>query len=167
MADINNVNLSGRLASDPRAASTPAGVSIAEFNLAINRRDRDGNEEATFIPVVCFGKCAEAVARYLAKGRSVAISGALMVERWKNKEGKICSMMKVAARDVEFLDFPANQGGQQGGQYQRRNPPAQGSGWGQPQARQQMAPPPPPPMQPPAPAPSSSDGGDPMGDLPF
>lgn len=46
---MNSVKLSGRLTRDPELKQTPAGVPVASFDLAVDRKfNRD---EADFIPI--------------------------------------------------------------------------------------------------------------------
>ena len=80
MSDTNVIVMTGNLTRKPELRYTPKGVGIADFGLASNRRYRQGDElkeEACFIEVTVFGTTAEAVARYLDKGRKVLVEGRL------------------------------------------------------------------------------------------
>ena len=54
---MNDVKLSGRLTRDPELKHTPAGVPVASFSLAVDRKFN--REEADFIPIVAWRKTAE------------------------------------------------------------------------------------------------------------
>ena len=65
---LNRVVLVGRLTKDPEYRTTPSGVSVATFTLAVNRTftNAQGNE-ADFINCVVFRRQAENVNNYLSK----------------------------------------------------------------------------------------------------
>lgn len=81
---LNSVTLVGRIATDVTLRYTPSGRPVAQFRLAVDRpaRDKD-NRKADFIPVVTWGNAAEAAARYLQKGRLVAVRGRLQVREYE------------------------------------------------------------------------------------
>ena len=82
---LNSVTLVGRIATDVTLRYTPSGRPVAQFRLAVDRpaRDKD-NRKADFIPVVTWGNAAEAAARYLQKGRLVAVRGRLQVREYES-----------------------------------------------------------------------------------
>jgi single-strand DNA-binding protein len=90
---------------DPELRTTGAGVSVCTFNIAVNRRfaNQQGEREADFIPVVTWRSLAENCARYLAKGRKVAVTGSLQTRRYEDKQGNKRTAFEVVADDVEFL----------------------------------------------------------------
>lgn len=96
---MNSVNLIGNLTRDPEIRRTESGTSIANMRLAINGK-RDG--DVTYIDVVAFDKQAEACAKYLTKGRKVAVSGRISYSEWEADDGTKRSKHEVIGR-VEFL----------------------------------------------------------------
>ena len=76
---INRVILVGRLTKDPEFRTTPSGISIANFTLAVNRTftNAQGEREADFINCVVFKKQAENVNKYLSKGKLAGVDGRL------------------------------------------------------------------------------------------
>lgn len=106
MQDVNRVLLIGRLTRDPELKATKGGLSIAELGLAVNERRKVGDEwteEASFFDVTVFGKQAESVAQFLAKGRQVAVDGKLRQNRWETEDGQKRSRVVVIADTVQFL----------------------------------------------------------------
>ena len=99
---MNVVTLVGRLTRDPELKE--GTTSVARFSIAIDRgKDRDGNDRGTDFPnVVVFGKQAENCARYLEKGRQVAIQGRIQTGSYE-KDGKKIYTTDVVADRVEFL----------------------------------------------------------------
>ena len=85
---INSVVLVGRVATDVTLRYTPSGQPVAQFRLAVDRPSRDKeNRKADFIPVVTWGKAAEAAARFLQKGHLVAVRGRLQIREYQNRQG--------------------------------------------------------------------------------
>ena len=106
MSDTNTVILTGNLTRKPELAYTPKGVGVADFGLASNRKYRSGDEvqdDVTFVDVTVFGSTAEAVAKYLDKGRKVLVEGRLRFRSWANEAGQRRSKVDVIAERVNFL----------------------------------------------------------------
>lgn len=106
---INNVNLSGNLTRDAEITTTPSGVVVVNFSVAVNERRKDKNTgEWVNVPVyvdcVLFGNYASAMHPYLAKGSKVALSGRLTFDKWQNKEGQTRTKLSVIVNDLELLN---------------------------------------------------------------
>ncbi|WP_434796014.1 single-stranded DNA-binding protein [Staphylococcus equorum] len=138
---INRVVLVGRLTKDPEYRTTPSGVSVATFTLAVNRTftNAQGEREADFINCVVFRKQADNVNNYLFKGSLAGVDGRIQSRSYENQEGRRIFVTEVVCDSVQFLE-PKNQnqrhaqegnnnfqnfGGQQAGQntssYQKNN----------------------------------------------
>lgn len=107
---MNKVILIGRLTREPELKYTPGnGNAVTTFTVAIDRRfSKDGQREADFINVVAWGKTAELVAQYVAKGRQIGISGRIQT---RNYDAKYCTkryVTEVIAEEVQFLDSKGN-----------------------------------------------------------
>ena len=101
---MNKVFLIGRLSREPELRHTTSGMAVCQINVAISRRTGAGKEpETDFINVVVWDKQAENVAKYLAKGRQVAIEGRIQTRSYDNNEGKKTYVTEVVANNVEFL----------------------------------------------------------------
>lgn len=104
---MNSVILVGRLTRDPEVRYTSdTQRAIANFSIAIDRgKDRSGSDlSADFPNVVCFGKQAELVERYVTKGMQVGVQGRLQTRTYENKDGRKVFVTEVVADRVEFLD---------------------------------------------------------------
>ena len=113
---MNKAILIGNLARDPETRNTPSGVSCTTFTVACNRRFvyQQGVREADFIPVVCWRQTAELCARYLSKGRKVAVEGSIQVRSYDAQDGTKRYVTEVIADNVEFLGSREDGGSRQG-----------------------------------------------------
>ena len=104
---INCIILMGRLTHDPELKTTPAGTSVTSFSVAVERDfAKDGERQADFIDVVAWGKTAEFVCRYFAKGRMIAVQGRLQTRAYTDKEGNNRKAVEVTAEKVSFTGEP-------------------------------------------------------------
>ncbi|AAX91295.1 single strand DNA binding protein [Staphylococcus phage 37] len=103
---INRVVLVGRLTKDPEYRTTPSGVSVATFTLAVNRTftNAQGEREADFINCVVFRKQAENVSNYLFKGSLAGVDGRLQSRSYENQEGRRIFVTEVVCDSVQFLE---------------------------------------------------------------
>ena len=101
---MNKVFLIGRLSRDPELRHTTSGTAVCQINVAISRPVAQGSEPQTdFINVVIWNRTAENVARYLSKGRQIAVEGRIQTRNYDNNEGKRTYVTEVIASNVEFL----------------------------------------------------------------
>ncbi|HDP5934387.1 TPA: single-stranded DNA-binding protein, partial [Staphylococcus aureus] len=128
--------LVGRLTKDPELRSTPNGVNVGTFTLAVNRTftNAQGEREADFINVVVFKKQAENVKNYLSKGSLAGVDGRLQTRSYDNKDGQRVFVTEVVADSVQFLE-PKNNNQQPNNNYQQQN-----NAYNAPQNRQQNNP---------------------------
>ena len=104
---INKAILIGRLTKDPEFRATQSGTSVTTFTLAVERNfpNQQGEKEADFIPIVTWRGLAENCARYLAKGRLVAVSGRMQVRTYEGRDGQKRYVTEVVADEVQFLEW--------------------------------------------------------------
>jgi single-strand DNA-binding protein len=100
---MNSVNLTGNLTSDPELRTSDTG-SVVKLRVAVQRRrGRDGEEKgADFVDITAFNNLADNCAKYLAKGRKVAVVGRLHHSEWDSDDGHR-QRLEVIADNVEFL----------------------------------------------------------------
>ena len=108
MAYLNKVFLIGNLTRDPELRVTPKGTQICQFGLAVNRTFKDesgqARDDVTFVDVEAWGKQAEVIAKYLAKGSAAMVEGRLKFETWEDKTtGQKRQKLKVVVENVQFL----------------------------------------------------------------
>jgi len=106
MEDLNSVSLIGRLTKDAELTYTNAGVAVAAFSIAVNRRKKDGadyKDETHYFDLAVFGTKAENMHQYLSKGQQVCVQGKLKQDRWEDKEGQKRSQIQIEAWGVQLL----------------------------------------------------------------
>ena len=117
---INSVAISGNLGRDPELRATKSGMQVLSFSVCVNTRVKRGDsweDKPNWVEVSIFGKRAEAVAKYLAKGTHVTLHGRLSQSTWETKDGQKRSRLEVIADDIDFSggvrSGPAPAAGQQ------------------------------------------------------
>ena len=116
MASMNLVVIMGHLTADPEVKVLESGTSVANATVAINERftDREGNQQESvhFVAIEAWGRQAEIMNEYLAKGSPLAIEGSLKYEQWTDAETESTrSRLKVRVRRFQFLNPSPNGNG--------------------------------------------------------
>ena len=87
--NLNKAFVLGNITKDPEIRSMPSGSQVANFSIATNRAytlpSGEKKEEVEFHNIVCFGKLADIVSRYLKKGSMVLIEGRIQTRSWDDK----------------------------------------------------------------------------------
>ena len=115
---MNKVILIGRLTADPETRTTQSGITQCTFRIAVQRRFADkqtGKRESDFFNIVCWRNTAEFAAKYLAKGRMIAVEGSLQTRSYDAQHGSKRYVTEVLADNVEFCDSK-KESGQSGAQ---------------------------------------------------
>ncbi|MDD3224611.1 MAG: single-stranded DNA-binding protein [Clostridium sp.] len=105
---MNRTDLIGRLTKDAELKYTKGkGTAYYRFILAVNRqiKDKDGNREADFIPVIVWGKTAESTINYMNKGKLVGITGHIQTSHYEAKDGTRKYTMQLVATSIQFLQW--------------------------------------------------------------
>ena len=117
---IAHVTLVGNLTRDPELRQTPNGTSVCQLGVAVNSSYKDSSgqwvEKPNFFDVVVWGAQGENCAKYLSKGRQVAVNGRLDQRSWEAQDGSKRSKVEVVADTVMFI----------GGQGEAREPAPRG-----------------------------------------
>jgi single-strand DNA-binding protein len=124
-SNINRVVLTGNLTHDPELRSLQSGMSVCKLRLAVNTRRKDTNgdwvDKANYFDVTVWGAQGENCAKYLSKGRPVAIDGRLEWREWETQEGGKRQAVDIVADTVQFLGGPRDDAGQGGGGFSGRS----------------------------------------------
>ncbi len=102
---FNLVVLTGRLTADPELKTTPNGISVTTFSIAVDRRYRSGEERQTdFINIVAWRQSAEFITKYFKKGSLIGIEGSIQTRRYQDKNGNNRTAFEVVANNVQFVE---------------------------------------------------------------
>jgi single-strand DNA-binding protein len=106
--NINRVILTGNLTRDPELRSLPSGMSVCSLRIAVNTRRKDNAsgewvDKPNYFSITVWGAQGENCARYLAKGRPIAVDGRLEWREWTDKADTKHSTVDIIADSVQFL----------------------------------------------------------------
>lgn len=106
--NLNKVFLAGNITREVDLRYTTAGLAVARFGLAVNRKwkDKGGEqkEDVCFVDINAFGRTAEVIGEHLKKGSPVFIEGRLQFSQWE-KDGQKRSALRVVADNFQFLSL--------------------------------------------------------------
>lgn len=112
--NLNKVILGGRLTADPELKTTPSGVSVTTFTMAINRRytAKDGQAtESDFLNVTAWRGVAEFITKFFRKGSSICIMGSIHSRTWTDQQGQKRYATEVIAEEAYFVDSKSDGSG--------------------------------------------------------
>ena len=106
--NINRVVLTGNLTRDPELRSLPSGMSVCSLRIASNTRRKNNStgeweDKPNFFDVTVWGAQGENCARFLSKGRPVALDGRLEWREWQGQDGAKRESIEIVADSVQFL----------------------------------------------------------------
>jgi single-strand DNA-binding protein len=106
--NINRVVMTGNLTADPELRSLPSGTSVCKLRIACNTRRKNAStgeweDKPNYFDVTVWGAQGENAARYLSKGRPVAIDGRLEWREWEAQDGSKRQATDIIADSVQFL----------------------------------------------------------------
>lgn len=110
---MNQINLIGRVGKAPEVKTLESG-KVAKFSLAVSEKVRKGDErieETEWFNVCVFGKTAEVVERFVAKGDKVFISGKYKTREYE-KDGEKKRFSEVLVAQLELLGERRDTGNQ-------------------------------------------------------
>lgn len=104
--NFNKVILGGRLTADPELKTTPSGVSVTSFTVAVNRNFKgpDGKAAADFLSVTAWRATAEFITRYFRKASSICVMGSIQTRSWVDQSGQKRFATEIVADEAYFVD---------------------------------------------------------------
>lgn len=111
---MNKIYLIGNLTKDVETRTTPSGITVCSFTIAVNRRfaNSNGDRQTDFFRINAWRQLGEVCAKYLSKGKKVAVLGELQARTYQDRNGETKLSLDVQADEVEFLS-PADSQTQQ------------------------------------------------------
>ena len=103
--NFNKVILGGRLTADPELKTTPSGVSVTSFSIAVNKPPRNGEQQDPFfINCTAWRQTAEFITRYFRRASSICVVGSLTENRWTDRNGIARREFFVLVDEAFFVD---------------------------------------------------------------
>lgn len=106
MANLNRVQLIGRLGRDPEVRYTPNGSQVVSFSLAVDRvwkgQDGERKQATEWFNLEAWGRLGELSQQYLKKGHLAYVEGELRNDQWTDDKGEKHSRMKVHMNGLQF-----------------------------------------------------------------
>lgn len=101
---FNKVIMMGRITHDLELKTTPAGVNVCTFSIAVDRRfqQKDEEKKTDFFNVVAWRAQADFVCNYFGKGRMIMVEGELQTRSYTNKDGVKINVTEIIADRLGF-----------------------------------------------------------------
>ncbi len=105
---INQITISGNLVRKPEIKYVGSNdTALTKITVANNRsyldKDKDWQQETTFVDCEVWGTRAERVEKKCDKGSPVIIEGLLKQNKWEDKDGNSHSKLLLRAQKVHIL----------------------------------------------------------------
>ena len=111
MASVNKVILLGNLGQDPEIRYLASGDAVANVSLATSEKFKDKTgvtkETTEWSRLVFYGRLAEIVDAYVAKGSQIYVEGKLKTDKYTGKDGIERYVTKVVCNHLVMLDSPS------------------------------------------------------------
>lgn len=106
---MNKYIIIGALTRDPETGTTDSGVNWCRFSVAARKRfHREGEPDAEFVRVTAWRGLGDTCAKYLKKGRKVAVIGEPKAHAWIGQDGEAKGQIELTADEVEFVGGAGN-----------------------------------------------------------
>lgn len=111
---MNNVTLTGRITKDLELKYTQNGKAYCRFTLAVDRglskekkqeAEANGQPTVDFINCVAWGKVAETINKYTAKGKKILVNGSIETGSYTVQDGSKRYTTDVLVNRAEILEF--------------------------------------------------------------
>ncbi len=111
---LNRVMLIGNLGADPELRYTQGGQGVLNLRLATSESyaNKSGERQTRteWHNVVVWGNRAEALNKFLSKGRSICVEGRIQYRQWEDRDGNKRTNTDIIATNVVLIS-----GGRSGG----------------------------------------------------
>ncbi|MBP1563544.1 MAG: single-stranded DNA-binding protein [Oscillospiraceae bacterium] len=116
----------GRIVTDLELKTTPQGVSVCTFRIAVDRNFQKKGEErkSDFFNVVAWRQNGEFISRYFSKGKPILIEGELNTRQYTDKNGNPSTWYEIV---VDRQYFVGNKGDGSSGSYSQSGDPGYGT----------------------------------------
>ena len=101
---LNHITIHGRLVRDPGLRTTPSGVSVCNFTVAVDRSyTKQGEEKQTdFFECVAWRGLADTISKFFTKGKEIVVSGEMQSRKWQDKDDINRISWEIMVDDIDF-----------------------------------------------------------------
>lgn len=109
---MNKVLLVGRLTRDPELRTTPGGMAVTRFTIAVSQNftNKNGERGADFINCSAWGRQADNISKYCRKGTLVSAEGRIRTGSYDAQDGTKRYTTEVVCDTVNFLSSKSASG---------------------------------------------------------
>lgn len=110
---MNKVIMLGRICNDLELKTTPNGVSVLTFSIAVDRSyTAKGEERKTdFFNCVAWRQTAEFISRFFSKGKTILIEGELQNRKYADKNNNERQVTEIIVEKAMFTGEKAEKSG--------------------------------------------------------
>jgi len=104
---MNRIIVIGNVTNDPTMQSTPSGVTVCTFSIAVDRKFKDANGEKVtdFFRIQAWRQLGEVCGKHVKKGMKVGTIGELKARTYEAKDGTTRLSLDVTADEVDFMSY--------------------------------------------------------------
>ena len=103
--NLNKTFIGGNLTKDPELRFTSTGTAVCNFDIAVNRKFKQGEEWKTdvqYFKIIVWGKTGENCAKYLGKGKGALVEGRLQNRSYETSNGQKKYITEIVADSIQF-----------------------------------------------------------------
>jgi single-strand DNA-binding protein len=112
--NLDRTEIIGNVGKDPEMRYTEGGTAVSSFSVAVNRTWKSASgeqhEQTVWYRVACWGKLADIVKKFVAKGMKIYIDGQLIADKstggprvFQRNDGTNGASFEIRADKVIFL----------------------------------------------------------------
>lgn len=105
---MNKVIMMGNLTRDVEVRDASNNTTVARVGIAVTRPFKP--KETDFFNLVAFGKTAEFLGKYFAKGSKILVTGYLRISNYEDKQGVKKSATDIIIEQIEFAGSKRDSG---------------------------------------------------------
>lgn len=110
---MNKVIMMGRIVNDLELKTSPQGINVCSFRIAVDRnfQKRGEDRKSDFFNIVAWRQNAEFVTKYFGKGRMILVEGEMNTRQYTDKNGNPNTWYEIVADRLYFTGEKNNGGG--------------------------------------------------------
>lgn len=126
---MNKVIMLGRICNDLEIKTTPSGVSVLTFSIAVDRsyQEKGKDRVSDFFNCVAWRQTAEFISRFFSKGKTILIEGELQNRKYADKNNNERQVTEIIVEKAMFTGEKAEKSNTQPEQPKQQETTAEAS----------------------------------------